>query len=183
MKIELNTNICPIIIPDTYGYGWQYENIDDWEQFKELMVEKAEGAIRYALDDLGIGYKSLTIGKFNSPQFYNYGTDWIDFDLEICDDYIPNIKIAVRDNEDDFFRFAEKHFGSYDGFISFYPYTKEEFYDSEKYDYILSMWIMYRMDKENDIREYRREYMYDVWEYAMGNGYVLDEEDEDEEMY
>ena len=177
MRVKLNTEICPIVIPDTYGSGFCYEVDDEmWDDFKEMMVDKAENAIRYALDDLGIGYTSLEMGKLKHPRQYNFYTDWIDFDLEICDDYIRNIKSAVRDNEDDFFRFAKKNFGSYDGFISFYPYAKEDFYESEKTEYILSMWIMYRMSQENDIENYRREYLDDVMEYAYSNGYMYGEE-------
>lgn len=179
MKVELNTDICPIVIPDTYGteFCHMVEN-DMWDDFKKLMIDKAEEAITYALNDLGIPYRELKMGKFRSPRFYNYSTDWIEFELEMPDDYVETIKANVRNDEDNFFRFAKEKFGSYDGFCSFYPYEKEEFYESEKTEYIISMWIMYRMNEENDIIAYQREYLDDVEEYANGNGYFIDEEDE-----
>lgn len=175
MKLELSTNILPIVIPDTYGTEFCYE-IDDnmWDDFKQLMVDKAEEAIKYALDDIGVPYKSLTMGKFHSPREYNFYTDWIDFDIEICDEYITNIKTAVNEN---FFKFAKERFGSYDGFASFYPYDKREFYDSSKAEHIFSMWVMYRMSQENDIEDYQKAYLDDVWEYASSNGYTIDEEE------
>ena len=176
MTLELNTDICPIIIPDTYGYGWQYENIPDWGHFKEMMIWKAEENIKYVLDDLGIPYSNFEMGKFYSPKEYNFRTDGIEFKIDVPDDYIKIIKGNVQRDEVNFFRFAKDNFGSHDGFMSFYPYKKEKFYDSEKNDYILSMWIMYRMNEEFDIKEYRRDYMYEVWEYATGNGYVEFEE-------
>ena len=74
--------------------------------------------------------------------------------------------------------FTKKHFGSHDGFISFYPYETKDFYKSEDADYIVSMWIMYRMSQENDIEAYQRAYLEDVEEYASGNGYFEDEEDD-----
>ena len=177
MKLELNTEICPIIIPDTYGYGWQYENIPDWDFFTGMMVWKAKEFIEYILNDLGIPYRNLEMGNFRSPREYNFYTDWIDFSLETEDDYIETIKRNVQNDEENFFRFVTENFGTHEGFISFYPYEKEKFYESEKNDYIFSMWVMYRMNEENNIDEYRRDYMMEVWEYATGNGYVEFEED------
>ena len=184
MKLELNTDLCPIVVPDTYGTEFCNMVEDNmWEDFKKLMVDKAEEAITYALDDLGIPYRELKMGKFGSPRFYNYGTDWIDFELEIDDAYIDTIKGNVRRDEYGFFRFARSFFGSYDGFISFYPYEKDDFYDSDKAEYIFSMWVMYRQYRENDIKAFQNEYLNDVEEYAGENGYFIDEEDEDGEMY
>ena len=172
MRLELNTDICSIIIPDTYGYGWQYENIVDWDYFKKLMVDKAKENIEYVLNDLGIPYSNLEMGEFYSPREYNFKKDGIEFDIDIPDDYIEIIKGNVKRDENNFFEFANKNFGSYDGFFSFYPYEKEKFYISEKNDYIFSMWVIYRMNEEYDIDKYHKDYMEEVWEYAIGNGYV-----------
>lgn len=179
MLVSLNTNICPIVIPDTYGAtDWTWEVSEEmWEDFKKLLVDKAKGAITYALDDLGIPYTKIIMGGFHSPKQYNFSTDWIEFELEMPDDYVATIKANVRNDEDGFFRFAKKNFGSYDGFISFYPYEKEDFYESEDADYIVSMWIMYRMNEENDIEAYQREYIDDVNEYAWANGYMETEDE------
>ena len=179
MIVSLTTEICPIVVPDTYGTGFSYYAMEGmWEDFKQLMVDKAKDAIVYALDDLGIPYTKIIMGGFHSPREYNFTTDWIEFELEMPDDYVETIKANVRNDEESFFRFAKERFGSYDGFISFYPYKKEDFYESEDTDYIVSMWIMYRMNEENDIEAYQREYLDDVEEYANGNGYMRDYEDE-----
>ena len=179
MLVMINTDVCPIIIPDTYGTDFcHYVSEEMWDDFKTLMVDKAEEAIRYALDDLGIPYTELIMGGLHSPRQYNFGTDWINFGINIPNDYIYTIKKNVMNDEDGFFRFAKENFGSYDGFVSFYPYEKNEFYESNKAEYILSMWIMYRMSQENDIEAYQREYLEDVEEYANANGYFDYEEDE-----
>ena len=180
MLVSLSTDICPIVIPDTYGAtDWTWEVSEEmWEDFKKLLVDKAKGAIVYALDDLGIPYTEIIMGGFHSPREYNFYTDWIEFELEMPDDYVEIIRQNVRNDEDGFFRFAKEQFGSYDGFISFYPYEKEEFYESEDTSFIVSMWIMYRMNEENDIEAYQREYIDDVDEYARCNGYMEDYEDE-----
>lgn len=184
MIVSLSTDICPIVIPDTYGTEFCYMVEGDmWDDFKKLMVDKAKDAIVYVLDDLDIPYTKIIMGGFHSPREYNFTTDWIEFELEMPDDYVETIKANVRNDEESFFRFAKERFGSYDGFISFYPYEKEEFYESEDVDYIVSMWIMYRMNEENDIEDYQQAYLYDVEDYASGNGYFIYEEDDNEEMY
>lgn len=179
MIVSLSTDICPIVIPDTYGTtDWCWEVSEEmWEPFKQLLVDKAKDAIVYALDDLGIPYTKIIMGGFHSPREYNFTTDWIEFELEMSDDYVETIKANVRNDEELFFRFAKERFGSYDGFISFYPYKKEEFYESEDTSFIVSMWIMYRMNEENDIEAYQQAYIDDVNEYAWGNGYMEMEDD------
>ena len=181
MIVVLNTDICPIVIPDTYGTGFSYYAMEGmWEDFKQLMVDKAKDAIVYALDDLGIPYTKIIMGGFHSPREYNFSTDWIEFELEMLDNYVETIKANVRNDEESFFRFAKERFGSCDGFISFYPYKKEEFYESEDTSFIVSMWIMYRMNEENDIEAYQQAYIDDVNEYAWGNGYMEMEDDYEE---
>lgn len=178
MIVSLSTDICPIVIPDTYGTEFCYMVEGDmWDDFKKLMVDKAKDAIVYVLDDLDIPYTKIIMGGFHSPREYNFTTDWIEFELEMPDDYVETIKANVRNNEESFFRFAKERFGSYDGFISFYPYEKEKFYESEDTSFVVSMWIMYRMNEENNIEDYQREYLYDVEEYASGNGYMEMEDD------
>jgi hypothetical protein len=180
MKLKLNTDLCAIIIPDTYGSGFQSEVAAYmWEDFKTLMVDKAKEKIEEVLDELGIPYRNLKMGGFWSPREYNFSTDWIEFELDVPDDYVETIRQNVQRDEDNFFRFAKENFGTHDGFISFYPYEKEDFYNvNRKEEYIVSMWIMYRMNEEFDIHAYRYEYLDDVWDYACGNGYTIESEDE-----
>ena len=178
MIVSLTTEICPIVIPDTYGTNFCCEVDNDmWDDFKKLMIGKAEDKITEMLDDLGIPYTKIIMGGFHSPKYYNYHTDWIEFKLEICDNYIATIKDYIKDNENDFFIFTKQTFGSRNGYISFYPYTKEKFYESEDTDYILSMWIMYKMNKKYDIENYQNKYLDEVWEYANSNGYMEIDED------
>ena len=180
MKIKLNTDICPIVIPDTYGSGIQYQNVVDWDDLKKLMIDKAKVYIEDALQEIEMPYENLTMGEFGSPRFYNYGTDWIEFELDVDDDMIEDIRKTAKNEEEQFFKYAEENFGSHPGFISFYPTEKEKFYNAkDKDEYILSMWTMYQMERqEMDIRVYQNDYLDEVIEYADCNGYFEDEEDE-----
>lgn len=177
MTIELNTSMCPIVVPDTYGSGFQYKVDDDrWEDFKDLMVDVAKDYISEALTETDFAGAKLTMGKFGSPQYYNYETDWIDFNLEFDERMLKRIKNkACTDTE--FFEYTAKY-DSHDGFMSFYPVKWTEFLEAidgnGRQDLAIAMYIMWQFEKEFNADEYQRDYLEDVDEYAEGNGYMLD---------
>jgi len=179
MIVELDTDRCPLIIPDTYGSGFHHEISDDmWEDFKRLMVDKAKEAIEYALkftEDF-VDAK-VTMGKFGSPRWYNFETDWIEFTLEFDDAVLDSIRVKA---DDDFFKYAKRNFSSHPGFASFYPIEKDEFTKAlngnGRDDLAVAMIILYQFEKENNLGNYHQAYLDDVWEYASGNGYTIDEE-------
>lgn len=169
MTYRLSTDICPLVIPDTYGTNFCYYVADEmWDSFKQLLIDKAEEFIKDALKEINLDAKVI-MGEFGSPREYNFSTDWIDFDIELPD----NFAIEVND---DFFEYAKK-FGSHPGFVSFYPTTPNELMKSKRTDLILSMYILWLFEKENDLEQYQKDYLYEVEDYAQGNGYFEDEED------
>ena len=185
MRVKLSTKIVDIIVPDTYGTEFCYNVIEDmWDDFKNLMVQKAEPYIKDALKETIFKDAELSDFSFHSPREYNFETDWIEFTMEFDDKLIDEIRQKV---DDDFFKYIKKY-ESRSGFISFMPTTKEKYFESldkgiQKYGYgferAISEWIMYEVEKEFDLDEYQRDYLEDVWEYASSNGY--EEYDYDEQ--
>ena len=176
MRVNLNTDICPIISPDTYGYEFQY-TIDDyyWEDFKRDLVRVAEEYIKDALDELDIPYSNLKVSELQSPKYYNYSSDWVDFSFDVPDDYVDEIKDDYVDS--DFFSFIEKQFGSHSGFISAMPYTEDRFMESDDADQIVTMWIYYLASRHMDLDKYQEDFIDDVFEIVAQNGYEYVDED------
>lgn len=179
MKLEFNTELLPIVIPDTYGTEFCYEVADDmWEKFKKLMIAKAWAYIKDALDETDFRDAQVIMTEFVSPREYNFRTDSIDFYLEFDDGLIEVMKSKVND---DFFKYIKK-FGSYDGFISFYPTEKDKFYEAlegkreDKLVLAISMYILWQVEKEVDLDKYEEDYIDDVRDYANANGYMIDED-------
>ena len=179
MKLELDTSRCPIVVPDTYGTGFCYQIADGMgKDFKQLMIDKAESYIADALAETIFADAKLTMGKFESPRFYNYETDKIYFTLEFDESKLHIISEVVRHT--DFFEYSKK-FDSCAGFISFYPVDKEKFYEAlrnhdKRTDLAVAMYIMYQVEAEYDIDKYQNDYLDEVEDYASGNGYFEDEE-------
>lgn len=169
MIYRLSTDICPLVIPDTYGTNFCYYVADDmWNSFKQLLIDKAEDYIKAALKEINFEAK-VTMGEFGSPREYNFSTDWIDFDIEVPDGF-------KMDVNDDFFEYTKK-FGSHPGFVSFYPTTPKEWETSKREDLKLSMYILWQFEKENDLGQYQKDYLDEIEDYAQGNGYFEDEEE------
>lgn len=182
MKLEMSTEMLPIIVPDTYGTEFCYEVADDmWDDFKQLMIDKAWAYITNALNETDFKCSFVEMGKFVSPREYNFRTDRIDFDLEFYDGLIEVMMSKVND---DFFKYIKK-FDSYDGFISFYPTEKDKFYEAlegkreDKLALAISMYILWQLEKEVDLNKYEEDYIDDVRDYANANGYMIDDEDVD----
>lgn len=186
MRVDLGTALLPIIIPDTYGSGFQYNVRDDmWEDFKELMIKYAKDYLNDALKETLFKGAKLSNFSFHSPREYNFMTDWINFTMEFDNKVVDEIQ---RNANDEFFEFIKNKYKSYDGYICFMPNTKEKFFeelgkkvDAPGYPFekAISAWIMYEFEKEFDPQKYQQEYLADVWEYASSNGYEEDDEDED----
>lgn len=189
MRLNLNTNIVECIIPDTYGSDFQYVIADDmWNDFKNLMIEKAKEYLTEALYDTDFSEAVISNMTFNSPEYYNFETDRIDFDIEFSDGLIDTIKEKA---DDEFFTWIRRY-GSYDGFISTMPTEKHEFMDALDYpadtfmyklEKAVAMFISYQIHKTlgKDISDYEIEYLDDVMDYAFSNGYVDDDYYEDME--
>lgn len=63
-------------------------------------------------------------GSIDSPKWYNFRGDELDFEIDVDDAYFDEIKSALTQ---DFFVWIKKRYGSYDGFISFMPYLQDDY--------------------------------------------------------
>lgn len=187
MQVKLSTSLLDIVVPDTYGSEFCNNVRDDmWDDFKNLMIQYAEQYISDALKETLFSDAKLSNFSFHSPQFYNYGTDWINFTMEFDDRLVDKIREKA---DDDFYNHIKKY-KSCDGFVNYMPNTKETFLemlaanaDEPRYPFELaiSTWILYEFEKEFDPEKYQQEYLDDVWEYASSNGMEIDDEDEESE--
>ena len=185
MRVELSTSLLDIVVPDTYGSEFCNNVREDmWDDFKNLMMKYAEQYISDALKETLFADAKLSNFSFHSPQFYNYGTDWINFTMEFDDSLVNKIREKA---DDDFYEHIKKY-QSCDGFINFMPNTKEKFLEmlakkpnESRYPFELaiSAWILYEFEKKNDPDQYQQDYLDEVWEYASGNGYEEDDEDDE----
>lgn len=192
MKLEMSTEFLHLIEPGMYGtelgevlYEVKEEYIKD---FKNAVVDYGIDKINEILSEGSIVNLfeecKAENGKLSSPRFYNYENDSIEFDLIIPDEVIEQIRNAKYDDE--FFKWTKENYGSYDGFISFFPYSKEKFEDATKTNGLdLSRAVAMVMMKavEDNISEeemvmYQRDFKDDVIEAGNRNGWYMDEEDE-----
>lgn len=185
MRVELDTSILDIIVPDTYGSEFQYNIREDmWEDFKDLMILYAKDYLTDALKETIFKDAKLDNFSFHSPREYNFSTDWIKFTMEFDDKLVDIIREKANDK---FFEYIKLKYKSYDGYICTMPNTKDDFFEmlgkepgefTYPFEKAISAWIMYEFEKEFDADQYQRDFLDSVWEYASSNGYEEDDEDE-----
>ena len=187
MKIELNTSVLPIVVPDTYGTEFCYEIQEAyWCEFKQKMVELAVEYIKTALKETIFKDAVLTPQGMTSPKWYNFTTDRADFFIEFNDSLIDRIKDEIKADEVEFFKWTKEKYHSYDGFISFMPYEFTKWWKAidepanAKYSYdkerAISMYIMYKL-RNQDFDKMQDDYLDDLWDYASQNGMEVDYEE------
>lgn len=134
MKLEMTTDFLDLIDPGSYGtnIGDLLDDVTDEsiDDFFNYVLRCGMYQINDILSDPLIvesfGKCKASNGKIVRPQFYNYQNDAIEFDLEVPDKTIEKIR-AYKYNRS-FFQWTKNNYGSYSGFISFFPYDKERFY-------------------------------------------------------
>ena len=189
MRVELNTNVVDSIVPDTYGTEFCYEIREDcWEDFKQMMIDKAEEYLKEFLSETDFANAKLTMKDFYSPREYNFRTDDIGFELEFDDSMVDKIaQFADEDVNGDrkFVDWLAKRYRSYDGFICTMPDGYGKFMDclngkdSNYYQWrAFAAYISYQIQLAFDLEEAQRAYIGDCWEYASQNGWNYDEEEE-----
>ena len=194
-KIGMSTNWLPIIQPGTYETNLGYllnevleEYINDFETQLCLEAQSIMNEIfneDWFVDEFG----NVTVSncELKSPQYYNYENDSIEFDLEFNEgkifDYWDTFDTQDRIN---FFEWTRKNYGSYDGFISSFPYTKKEFYNAlateqsnNKYEMAIAMLLMFAIHKSNcALDSYQHDFENNMEEYCAYNGLLYEEDEE-----
>lgn len=196
MKIEASTKWLELIYPGLYGtlLGTFYEDVgEEYEvDFKRVLCKTAKEVINEIfyenIEELH-GNCFIDNVSFESPQFYNYGNDWLEFDLYVPDATIDFIKRDYFSNENcrkEFLNYAKESYGSYDGFISFFPYDKEDFenainhkLNNTKFEMAIVMYIMFVISKgDSDLEYWQHDFEDIIEEEGSYNGwYVYEEED------
>jgi hypothetical protein len=151
--LELSTNLLPLINVGTYDgqicdvnnfiddytineeYKEGYINYDSetyWDNFDnkkyktklfKLSNEYLIDNIKQQLIDLNIGILDIQCINIHSPQYYNFSTDTLNFNLSVTDDF-NNTLINLINNLDyndtnSLSKFLKDNFTSRDGFMSF----------------------------------------------------------------
>ena len=127
MKLEMTTDFLSLIDPATYGtdIGETLNEIQDEyiEKYKKTIVDCGISKINEMLSEDSIieelGECTAEEGSLKSPRFYNFENDSIEFDLYVPDETIEKIRNNKYSNE--FFTWASENYGSYSGFVSFFP--------------------------------------------------------------
>ena len=191
MMLHMTTDFLHLIEPGMYGTNlgeFMYQLADEYiDDFKNAIVLYGVDKINEMLSEDSI-IESLGICKvenasLNSPQFYNYENDSIEFDLIIPEETIEKFRNAEYD--DDFFKWSKRNYGSYDGFISFFPYERQQFEMALKTSDLdlsraISMIIMKIFEQEfgeDEIARYQRDFEDDVIEEGNRNGWFISEVD------
>ena len=190
MKLEMTTDFMRLIEPGTYGTllgdylnDIRDEHVDDW---LNAMVEHGIEKINDMLSEDSIvaefGICKAENGKMNRPRFYNYVNDSIEFDLIVPDETIDKIRNTEYDS--DFFEWTEENYGSYSGFISFFPYTREKFEEAIQEDNLdlsraVAMLIMKAFEEnvgESEMERWQRDYEDEVIEELCNHDWEIDRE-------
>lgn len=193
MKLKMTTQFLHLIEPGTYGtnLGDAMENLDEdyFNDFRNAIVKCGIEKINEILSEKSIvvlfGECKAENGSLNSPRWYNYENDSIEFDLIVPDETIRYVRNA--EYNDEFFKWAKQNYGSYSGFISFFPYEREQFEMALKtsdldFSRAFAMVMMKAFEQnfcEEEIIEYQHDFEDDVMEEGNKNGWFVYESEVD----
>lgn len=191
MMLHMTTDFLHLIEPGMYGTNlgeFMYQLADEYiDDFKNAIVLYGVDKINEMLSEdfiiESLGVCKVENASLNSHQFYNYENDSIEFDLIIPDETIEKFRNAEYD--DDFFKWSKRNYGSYDGFISFFPYERQQFEMALKTSDLdlsraISMIIMKIFEQEfgeDEIARCQRDFEDDVIEEGNRNGWFISEVD------
>lgn len=173
IKLGMSTDYLPIIDVGLYGtfLGDLWIKDEYIQDYKRLICEKAKEYMKNIFDGFcKIIFSNVT---FCSPMYYNYRNDWLEFEIEL-DDVVLEMCEGVLEDED-FFEFAKRNFGSHSGFISFMPYTKEKYKtalcsnDARELAKVVGMYMTYLANAYFYFEEVQEDFENDIIEYVHSN--------------
>lgn len=193
MKLEMTTNFLHLIEPGMYGtnLGNAMDNLDEnyFDDFRKAIVEYGIEKMNEMLSEDSIvalfGECKAKNGSLNSPSWYNYENDSIEFDLIVPDETIKHVRNA--EYNDEFFEWTKQNYGSYSGFISFFPYKREQFETALKtsgldFSRAFAMVMMKAFEQnfcEEETNRCQRDFEEDVIEEGNRNGWFVYESEVD----
>ena len=195
MKLEMTTEWTPLIQPGLYGtyLGDLLNDIhEDYETdfMNQLVLESTSIMNEIFSEDWFVdrfGNVIASDATLHSPSYYNFENDRIDFDLEIDKQKIFDYWDTFEEwNKKDFFKWTKVNYGSYDGFISFFPYEREDFEDvlstmqgNYKFNRAVAMLIMYAIEKSNCALDSYQNDLEDTMQEYINANCLYDYEDDD----
>lgn len=100
-----------------------YETIADPRHFVQEWANEVSERL------YGYGVNSIKVTSVGYPKEYNYGTDWMNVEVEFCDEWrqkmLSNISKIV--NDDKCKKYAETNYRSVSGYIFLGPEDLKEF--------------------------------------------------------
>ena len=99
----------------------------DYEQYESDIAEGCTNIIETELINLGI-VSMIICQNVVSPKEYNFKNDSVNIEVHLSDENIININKFINDNLDMFTGYLNGHYKSYDGFMSFYSYSLDDWF-------------------------------------------------------
>jgi hypothetical protein len=168
--IEASTHILPII--DVGTYGTILEDLYDHDgELVQTIMTIAAGHIEETIKDATGHTVRLVNRSYWSPREYNFTNDRMDFDLLIPTALYDQARAFVGD--DVFFAWLQGRYGSHSGFISFAPYTRDEWAaaltneDNDKHNRAICIYIMWMLHLDG-FDERAEHVQYDLYEDISG---------------
>lgn len=184
----MTTDFIHIIEPGLYGtdLGENMERLDEdyLDDFRNTVIRCGINKINEMLSEDSMvalfGECKAENGSLSSPRWYNYENDSIEFNLIVPDTTIDLVRNA--EYNDEFFRWAKKNYGSYSGFISFFPYEREQFKMALKtsdldFSRAFAMVMMKAFEQnfcEEEVIRCQKDFEDDVCEEGNRNGWFID---------
>lgn len=166
MKLEMRTYWLPVINPGLYGtkLGNTYNEVAEeyTEDFRKQLCLEFESLMNKLFSEYWFVklFGNVTVSNcvLNSPKYYNYENDFIEFDMEIEH---PELILEYWETLDiwdkhKFFKWTNENYGNRPGFVSNFPYAINDFeyalYTMKgDYDYnqAVAMLIRYAIEESN----------------------------------
>ncbi len=185
MRFEIDTDF--LVCPNTYSTGiQQFVDEDYWEETKNIMVTQAKKFLKKYLAFTDFKDAIFQLSELKSPNDYCYGVDWIDMTLDFEESVLITIKSKVTDA---FFTWIRETYHSRDGWASFFPITKAEWFAAIDKPLERSQWRMddkelavieyltWQINSQFDPEKIQDDYIAACWREIQANGYECKEEE------
>lgn len=134
----INVSFYETIADPRYFFEQDYEEMPEYEEesdfdfdsyYNKFIPFVQEWANEVSERLYGYGVNSIKVTSVGYPKEYNYGTDWMNVEVEFCDEWrqkmLSNISKIV--NDDKCKKYAEANYRSVSGYIFLGPEDLKEF--------------------------------------------------------
>jgi len=145
-EFESTSQIFPLVDVGTYWGRYEFERMwydyieqdreegyivcddYDFDEFKKALCESVQRVFDKEKPLEKYGVKAFHADKIGSPREYNFMDDWLEFRVEVDDDWFDKSAEILRKPENKALvdKYIHDHWHSCDGFTSFMPYDLDE---------------------------------------------------------